>query len=257
MDCGIMAFGRRVITSTQGRLSMSNRKPNPSYAQKVNLHGDNHEDQNYFNRGQEQEHKPSFLIQNITDLPSEMPPAVIEGLLRKNEIILIGGHSKSWKSWALLDLLYCVANGFPWLGFSTVQGSVVHFDLELLGADLRRRFELIKESYAQEGLKGNFDNLRQCSLRGKPFSLQDLADIPRVAGEGVSLLSLDPSYRLLAGKDESDPGVIIDLLNRFLALGTELKSGIGLLQHFSKGDQSQKEAMDRYSGSGVWARHPD
>jgi hypothetical protein len=107
------------------------------------------------------------------------------------------------------------------------------------------------------GFVGNFENLRASSLRGKPFTLQDLADIPKVVGEGVSLLSLDPSYRLLAGKDESDPGVIIDLLNRFLAVGTELKGGIGLLQHFSKGDQSQKEAIDRYSGSGVWARHPD
>ena len=203
------------------------------------------------------ERKPSFAIQRIDDLPDKMPPTIIEGLLRQEEIILIGGHSKSWKSWALLDLLFCTANGFPWLRFPTVKGLVVHFDLELLGADLRRRFELIRESYAKEGLKGNFENLRQSSLRGRPFTLQDLADIPNVAGEGVSLLSLDPSYRLLAGKDESDPGVIIDLLNRFLAVGTELKSGIGLLQHFSKGDQSQKEAMDRYSGSGVWARHPD
>jgi hypothetical protein len=237
---------------------VSNRKTrNPSYAQDANLHGGNHEEQNFFNRDQEQERKPSFSIQNITDLPDEMPPMVIEGLLRNYEIILIGGHSKSWKSWALLDLLYCIANGFPWLGFPTVKGLVVHFDLELLPADLRRRFELIHQSYAQEGLIGSFDNLKTSSLRGRPFTLQDLADVPKVLAQDVSLFSLDPSYRLLAGKDESDPGVIIDLLNRFLALGTELKSAVGLLQHFSKGDQSNKEAMDRYSGSGVWARHPD
>ena len=36
-----------------------------------------------------------------------------------------------------------------------------------------------------------------------------------------------------------------------------MKSAVSLLQHFSKGDQSQKDTQDRFSGSGVWARHPD
>src|ERR1700738_3783817 len=90
---------------------------------------------------------PSFAVQRIDELPAEMPPVVVEGLLRQLEIILIGGHSKSWKSWALLDLLFCVANGFPWLGLDTIQGDVIHFDLELLGPDIRRRFEAIRDSH--------------------------------------------------------------------------------------------------------------
>jgi len=152
--------------------------------------------------GQEERLK-SFKLQNIDQLPTEMPPIVIHGLLRQLEIILLGGHSKSWKSWALLDLLFCVANGFPWLGFETVQGTVVHFDLELLGAEIRRRFLLIKDSYG----KGSFDNLKIVSLRGKPFSPQDLDAIPILLGDGVSLLALEPIYRLLAGQNENDAGL--------------------------------------------------
>jgi RecA-family ATPase len=194
--------------------------------------------------------KSPFELLSIDQLPTQMPPLVIEGLLRQLEIILIGGHSKSWKSWALLDLLYCVANGLPWLGSETIQGEVVHFDLELLSADIRYRFEAIKESHG----KGSFDNLKIVSLRGKPFDLLDLKQLPKLLGDDVSLLSLDPNYRLLAGQNESDPGVVIDLMNRFLSLGTNLKSAVGLLQHFSKGDHHRKAQS---TASAVQACGPD
>jgi AAA domain len=199
--------------------------------------------------------KPEIL--SFSQLPLAKPPIVIERLLRQQELLLMGGQAKRWKSWARLDLLYCVANGMPWFGFQTVKGPVIHVDLELHGASLRERLELIRESY---GCQGEFNNIDLITARGKHFGQADvdmLAQDDYPLARGYSVFSLDPTYRLLGGKNENDAGVLTDLLNRFLALGLSLKASICLLQHFAKGDASQKESLDRFSGSGVWARFPD
>jgi hypothetical protein len=195
-----------------------------------------------------------FEVLSFEQLPSKKPPTIIEGLLRQEEILLMGGQAKRWKSWARLDLLYCVSNGMPWFGFPTHQVSVLHIDLELHGASLRERLEFIKNSYHQ----GDCGNIHVVSARGKDFTIADLDLLKTYIPENnYGLLSLDPIYRLLGGKNENDAGVVTDLLNRFLALGFNLKASIALLQHFAKGDSSAKESIDRFSGSGVWARFPD
>jgi hypothetical protein len=155
-------------------------------------------------------------------------------------------------------MLYCISNGFDWLGFATHQGMVIHFDLELLEADLRWRFEQIHNSYCAEGLKGSLENLHFVPLRGSAFGMNQLeACAEQLKNPHYSCASLDPIYRLLASKNESDPTAVAELLNKFLALGTSIRAAIALLQHFAKGDASVKEAQDRFSGSGVWARYPD
>jgi hypothetical protein len=193
-------------------------------------------------------------ILGFAQLPLSKPPTMIEGLLRQEEILLMGGQAKRWKSWARLDLLYCVANGMPWFGFPTAQARVLHIDLELHGASIRERLELIRDSYGQ----GSCANIDLIAARGAVFTLQDLEMLPDYIEENIyGLFSLDPIYRLLGGKNENDAGVVTDLLNRFLSLGANLKSAVALLQHFAKGDPSQKDSQDRFSGSGVWGRFPD
>jgi hypothetical protein len=200
------------------------------------------------------ESRKPFEILRFEQLPSLKPSTVIEGLLRQEEILLMGGQAKRWKSWARLDLLYCVSNGMPWFGFQTLNTPVIHIDLELHAATLRERLQLISESYTE----GDCKNVHIIAARGKNFNLLDLDLIPDyVNPESYGIFSLDPIYRLLGGKNENDAGVVTDLLNRFLALGFSLKAAVCLLQHFAKGDPSQKEAQDRFSGSGVWARFPD
>jgi hypothetical protein len=195
-----------------------------------------------------------FEITGFNQLPKLKPPIVIEGLLRQQEILLMGGQAKRWKSWARLDLLYCVSNGMPWFGFQTVQSRVLHVDLELFGASLRERLSVISESYGQ----GVCDNIDIISARGQNFTCPDLEMLPDYVDQNAyGIFSFDPNYRLLAGKNENDAGVITALLNRFLALGYSLQAAIALVQHFTKGDQSQKDSQDRFSGSGVWGRFPD
>lgn len=183
---------------------------------------------------------------------------VIEGLLRKTELLLIGGSSKRFKSWAMLDLIYCISNGFSWLKFPTHQGIVIHFDLELHQATIRERLELIHSSYCRAGFKGSLEHLLVVPLRNKSFGRAHLSLISKQLGENVyCIVSIDPIYRFLLGKGENDPVAVCELLNEFLEIANKLGSAVALIQHFPKGDQSEKDAIDRFSGTGVWGRYPD
>jgi hypothetical protein len=195
-------------------------------------------------------------IQSVDQLPNEFPPVIIDGLLRKREILLMGGKAKRQKSWARLDLLYCVANGMPWLGLETTRSKVIHLDFESHSASLRNRFELIRDSYG----KGDFANLYVVTLRERDdyFMAGDIEGLSvELADLRPELFSLDPIYQLLGGKNESDPGVVTQLLRSFLRLGLSLEMAICLIQHFTKGDASEKESQDRFSGTAVWSRFPD
>jgi hypothetical protein len=96
------------------------------------------------------------------------------------------------------------------------------------------------------------------SLRGQRFGASDIDGLASQIKPGeFELFSLDPIYRLLGGKNESDPGVVTQLLNQFLALGFSIEAAICLMQHFTKGNASEKEAQDRFSGTAIWSRFPD
>jgi hypothetical protein len=202
---------------------------------------------------------PWFKIQSTLDLPTEKQPVIIEGLWRQGEVLLLGSHAKSWKSWNLMDLFFCVANGMPYLIWNkgTHSGKVLYIDMELTQATIRERFESIQASYGV----GNLANIDILSLRGisefKWKQFQQLKD--HIESGKYTAIAFDPTYRLLAGSNmsENDTGVITELMNTATNLATSSKSGVALLQHFSKGEQSNKEAIDAFSGSGVWGRAPD
>ena len=58
------------------------------------------------------------LLLNPIDLPND----VIDGLLHKGGKMVIGGGSKSFKTWQLIDMATAVATGTEFLGFPTTAG---------------------------------------------------------------------------------------------------------------------------------------
>jgi hypothetical protein len=199
---------------------------------------------------------PTISFCSIESLPLDPPKEVIGGLLRVGQVALIGGHSKKWKSYAFRDMLFCAANGIPWLCFEPAKGVVLDIDFECEGWDLRRRYELLRECYGQ----GDFSNIKLAIMRGQAASIDRLSHLAELlSSQSISptLIGVDPVYRLLGGKNENDAGVITEMMNKFLAIASNTGSALVSSHHFSKGDQSAKEAIDRFSGSGVWGRHPD
>jgi hypothetical protein len=96
------------------------------------------------------------------------------------------------------------------------------------------------------------------NLRGHAADFEILeSEIIRMAGSRYALICLDPTYKLLGGRDENRAGDIASLLNGFERLALETGAAIAFGAHFSKGNQALKESIDRIGGSGVFARDPD
>jgi hypothetical protein len=61
----------------------------------------------------------------------------------------------------------------------------------------------------------------------------------------------------LGNREENSNDQIAALLNLLERVARETSAAIAYGQHFSKGNQADKEAIDRASGAGVFARDPD
>ena len=97
------------------------------------------------------------------------------------------------------------------------------------------------------------------NLRGHAADFRHIVPrlIQRCRAENFALIVLDPIYKLYGNTDENSAGNVALLLNALERLATETGAAIAFGAHFAKGNASAKEAIDRISGSGVFARDPD
>lgn len=189
-------------------------------------------------------------------VPKPPPPEIIGGVLHRGCKMVIGGSSKSRKSWVLLDLALAVATGSKWLGFPTSKARVCFGNFELPEFAIHHRLKVIA---AARGITIPPDALTVWNLRGysAPYEtlLPTLAE--RIGGADFGLIILDPSYKMLGGADENSARDIALLCNGLERFSIQTGAAICFTSHFAKGNASGKDAQDRISGSGVFARDPD
>ena len=199
---------------------------------------------------------PNFEdIGTLADEQLPTPPALIEGLLRQGEKAVLGGASKTFKSWLCLDMAVCVSHGISWLGRGVSPGVVLLANLELPRWCIRKR---ILDVASARGVRLESGRLLVWNLRGQVVSAAQLrAEIARRSIPDLRLVIIDPAYKLLLGRDENSAGDIANLLGHFEAITNDTGASVLIPTHFAKGNASGKEAQDRISGSGVFARDPD
>ena len=56
------------------------------------------------------------------------PPQIINGVLHQGGKMILGGTSKSNKSWSLMDLALSIASGEKWWGHPTTKGNVLYLN---------------------------------------------------------------------------------------------------------------------------------
>ena len=214
------------------------------------------------------EHEEAFLAERPDDLPPFVdavdlvttpppePPMLVDGLLHQGSKLVIGGGSKSFKTWVLMDLALSVAHGLPWWGLPTVRCKVLYLNFEIQASFFTKRLTVIQQA-------------RQCKLETRQLTVQNLrgyaADFDRLLPEiaqrildqGYGLIILDPIYKGLGNLNENDAGEMTQLMNKVEKLAVKTGAAVGFGAHFSKGNQAGKESIDRISGSGVFARDPD
>lgn len=200
---------------------------------------------------------PDFeTIEDVAvDLP-ELDPPLIDGVLRQGHKMLLSGPSKAGKSFAMIELAQAIAQGGTWFGFRCTKGKVLYINLELRDNSCKHRIlEVCKATGTGTNLHGN---LVVWNLRGRGEALDKLAPklIRRALREHFLAIIIDPIYKVLTG-DENNAEQMSKFCSYFDRIGTELGTAVIYCHHHSKGAQGGKKAMDRASGSGVFARDPD
>lgn len=185
------------------------------------------------------------------------PPVLIGGILHRGSKMLLGGTSKSCKTWGLMDMALSVACGVPWWGHETLRSKVAYVNFELPEWAMQKR--VMQLCQARSEFNGFGRQLAFWNLRGHAC---DISSLRRKLERGLSriepsLVILDPAYKLLGGRDENNNGEIADLMNEFERISERTGAAVVIAHHFAKGDSSLKDAVDRMSGAGTWARDPD
>jgi hypothetical protein len=186
-----------------------------------------------------------------------LPELLVEGLLHRGSKLSLGGSSKAYKSWGLLNMALSVATGEPWLVHPTTRARVLYINFEI---DSRFMHDRINAIARARNLKPEPGYLDIWNLRGKSTSHAQIIPqiIARCKDSNYGLTILDPSYKLMGkGSEENSPGDVADMLDSFEHIATETGSSVAYGAHFAKGNAAAKESIDRVSGSGVFARDPD
>jgi RecA-family ATPase len=197
--------------------------------------------------------------ENLADVWDDMPelsPPLTEGVLRQGHKLLLAGPSKAGKSFALLELCVAIAEGRPWMGFGCAQGRVLYVNLELDRASCLNRLRDVYK--ALDVAPANAGKIDVWNLRGNAVPMDKLAPklIRRAQKKDYIAVIIDPIYKIITG-DENSADQMARFCNQFDLIASRLGCAVIYCHHHSKGAQGQKSAMDRASGSGVFARDPD
>ncbi len=188
--------------------------------------------------------------------PPKLPLELIEGIVRVGHKMLISGSSKAGKSFLLMELSIALSEGMKWLGFQCKKSKVLYVNLEIDAASCINRFA---EIYKALKFKPKYSHdIVLWNLRGRAMPLDKLVPklIRKVVNQGYDAIIIDPIYKVITG-DENNASEMGAFCNQFDKICNETGCAAIYCHHHSKGSQGFKKAMDRASGSGVFARDPD
>jgi len=242
--------------SRLSRMPGLTRNGNRQYLVATNIGRKSWTDWMDFVEGVTDELPPMESLAEYKDNPPELPEELIQGILRRGHKMLISGSSKAGKSFLLMELSVDIAEGKEWLGFPCRKGRVLYVNLEIDPASCINRFLKIYEALKLS--KENMDNIVIWNLRGHAVPLDQLVPklIRRVRDQHFDAIIIDPIYKVITG-DENSASEMGRFCNQFDKICNETGCSIIYCHHHSKGAQGSKRAMDRASGSGVFARDPD
>lgn len=193
---------------------------------------------------------------HLSEASEVLPLVLIQGILYKTRRMLICGASKSRKSWLCQQLAFCQSKGLPLFGrFQCEEVPILYANLELLEASVKRRWRRMAKALKYEGDFQN--NIKIISASEYLDKIEDdFAEWLSIQAtdDKVSVVLIDPMWRLLGNRDENSNTGIGQVLKPFARFSREAKASAIGVHHFAKGSAALKEAIDRASGAGAWMR---
>jgi len=222
----------------------------------VNIGRKNWDDWVVFAEDEEDDLPPLESLSDYKDNPPELPEELISGILRRGHKMLVSGSSKAGKSFLLMELCIGLAEGKTWLGFPCRKSRVLYVNLEIDPASCINRFLKIYEALGWP--EDHIADIELWNLRGHAIPMDKLVPklIRRTKDRNLDAIVIDPIYKVITG-DENKASDMGYFCNQFDRVARETGCSVIYCHHHSKGAQGAKRAMDRASGSGVFARDPD
>ena len=184
----------------------------------------------------------------------KLPDELIGGILRKQRKMLLAGPSKAGKTGLLMELALALASGSMWFEFPCKRCHVLYIDLENdIRTSIDRFFRIMKQISGQAIIP---EGLGLLNWRGKTKPLDQLKNEIVDAARGYDVIILDPMYKIITG-DENSATDMAYFCRQVDDIIEKTGATVIYCHHHSKGSQGQKKAMDRASGSGVFARDAD
>jgi len=203
-------------------------------------------------------------IETINDQlsnPPEPDPVLIEGILRMMHKLVISGPSKTGKTFMLLALALAIATGRKWLDtFSTHKSPILYINLEISKPSFILRLKEVADALSIPYSEINL--LKVIHMRGINICSEEYLSqfFDYLSSEKWGAIVLDPMYKLYPlerGFEENKAESLIRMFNLIDKLIAQSGAAVLMCTHTAKGLQGGKAAIDRASGSGVWARDPD
>ena len=196
-----------------------------------------------------------LAITTLESLPAKFPKprgSVVEGLLRRGDVMNLIGGPKARKSFFMMQLLLSVASGIPFLGRATTQGRVLLIDNELRGDDLARRAEAMATAMGLDWHDAT-KNIETMLLRGRLADLNAIqAELSHVPTGTYCLVGLDALYKAMPRN--SDENSNSDMTAAYVTMDAIAETQDCTLMgnhHASKGSQHTKSISDMGSGAGA------
>jgi len=182
-------------------------------------------------------------------------PEIITGLLRRGDKLVLGGGSKSCKTWFAASLAISIAAGKPFLGFRTVKTPALFINLELPDDVMWDRMARL---FLENQINPADCDIQIWNLRGnRDLSIEKLDAQLSASAIKAGFIVLDPLYKLLGDRSENDAAEMTSLFQIIEGIAHRMQAAVLIPAHYSKGNQSEKSAIDRISGSGAIARDAD
>ena len=197
----------------------------------------------------QQEKKPRYEILTAASFfePQEPINWIIDGLISAGSVSVFFGEAGCGKTWALLDMAVCAANGAPWLGMATTAGHVLIIDEESGRRRLSRRMgEVLRGHDCGPDTPISAVSLAAFDL-GKPNDIGELYNL--IISTGARVVIVDALADVMPGRDEN---AVKDTAPIFLTLrkiAEETQCAIIVIHHSNKtggyrGSSAIKGAID-------------
>ncbi len=188
-----------------------------------------------------------------------MKEPLIDGLLRREEIMNIVAAPKTGKSWLVMQLTLALVTGGTWCGHECTASRVLLVDNELHRETLSCRLHRVASAMGISDDDEVLDRLTILSQRGAE---KDIRLLKKYLQENSNLkfdvIIIDALYKALPKDvDENSNGQITDIYNLLDSYARTMGGAIVLVHHTSKGNQANKSITDVGSGAGAQSRSPD